>query len=184
MMGTEVAPANSEYRRRHARQAGDRCHEVVTALRRIIQASDLHSKHLFKISGLTSPQVIVLQSIRDLGEVTTGQVSQRVNLSQGTVTSILDRLESRGLIERYRSIADRRVVHARLTKRGRAVLRKAPPLLHERFIKAFAALSPSQQERIVSVLEEVAAMMGAEPMDASPLLDIRSPIDDSSTLKT
>jgi DNA-binding MarR family transcriptional regulator len=127
------------------------------------------------MSGLTIPQVIVLQSIRDLGEVTTGQISDRVNLSQGTVTSILDRLESRQLIERYRSSADRRVVHARLTKPGHAVLREAPPLLHERFVEAFGALGSAKQERIIATLKAVAEMMGAEHLDAAPLLDIAAP---------
>jgi DNA-binding MarR family transcriptional regulator len=145
------------------------------ALRRIIRATDLHSKRLLKISGLTTPQVIVLRSIRDLGEVTTGEISDQVSLSQGTVTSILDRLEKRGWIERYRSVADRRVVHARLTAAGRAVLRKAPPLLHERFIEAFTSLRPARQDRIVATLREVAEMMGAADLDAAPLLDIAPP---------
>lgn len=153
----------------------DRSHEVLIALRRIIRATDLHSKRLFKTSGLTIPQVVVLQSIRDLGEVTTGQISTRVSLSQGTVTTILDRLESRGLIERYRSVADRRVVHARLTRQGHATLRKAPPLLHEQFANAFAALSVAKQERIIQTLQEIAGMMGAEHLDAAPLLDIAPP---------
>ena len=150
----------------------NRADEVLIALRRIIRATDLHSKQLTKTSGLTIPQVVVLQSIRDLGQVTTGKVSARVSLSQATVTSILDRLESRGLIERYRSSADRRVVHARLTKEGRAVLRKAPPLLHDRFIREFGALDASRQKRIVDVLEEIAELMGAGDLDAAPLLDV------------
>src|SRR3546814_18184287 len=83
-------------------------------------SSDLHSKQLAREVGLTTPQVVLLQAVRDLGEVTTGQLSRRVSLSQGTVTTILDRLESRGLVERYRSAADRRVVHSRHTQLGRA----------------------------------------------------------------
>src|SRR3546814_11753090 len=73
-------------------------------------SSDLHSKQLAREVGLTTPQVVLLQAVRDLGEVTTGQLSRRVSLSQGTVTTILDRLESRGLVERYRSAADRLAV--------------------------------------------------------------------------
>ncbi|MDX1421804.1 MAG: MarR family transcriptional regulator [Kiloniellales bacterium] len=161
--------------RRRAAAAHDRTHEVLSALRRIIRATDLHSKSLFKTSGLTIPQVVVLQSIRDLGEVTTGQISARVNLSQATVTSILDRLENHHLIERYRSRSDRRVVHARLTKQGVTVLRRAPPLLHERFIEKFAALSHAKQEQFIRTLKEVADMMGAAHLDAAPLLDIAAP---------
>lgn len=154
--------------------------EVLVALRRIIRATDLHSKQLSKNFGLTTPQVYVLQAIRDLGDVTTGQLSGRVNLSQGTVTTILDRLESRGLIERYRSLADRRVVHARLTTQGRRVLKKAPPLLQERFRAAFASLGPTDQDRIVKTLKEVAHMMGAGELDAAPVLAVGSPAADEN----
>ena len=160
------------------RQAGgteDASRAVLTALRRIIRATDLHSKQLAREVGLTTPQVVVLQAVRDLGEVTSGQLSRRVSLSQGTVTTILDRLETRGLVERYRSAADRRIVHSRLTRRGRAVLRRAPPLLHERFTEAFRRLSPVRQSRILTTLDEVAEMMGAAELDAAPLLDTGSP---------
>src|SRR3546814_1832290 len=108
----------------------DASRDVLTALRRIIRATDLHSKQLAREVGLTTPQVVLLQAVRDLGEVTTGQLSRRVSLSQGTVTTILDRLASRGLVVRYRSAADRRVVHSRLTRRGLARSEEQPPELH------------------------------------------------------
>lgn len=158
-------------RRRPAATRQDSSQEVLTALRRIIRATDLHSKRLAREVGLTTPQTVVLRAVRDLGEVTTGELSRHVSLSQGTVTIILDRLESRELIERYRSSSDRRVVHSRLTRQGRALLRKAPPLLHERFIEAFGNLPQARQQRIIKTLEEVAAMMGAADLDAAPLLD-------------
>ena len=149
----------------------DRSNEVLVALRQIIRATDLHSKQIFKRSGLTVPQIVVLQAISELGEVTTGQISKQVNLSQATVTTIIDRMERRGLVERYRSLTDRRIVHGKLTSKGHGVLKNAPALLHERFIAAFLALSPSKQQRIISTLNEVAEMLGAEDLDAAPLLD-------------
>ncbi len=163
-------------RRARTRDAGDATQAVLSALRRIIRATDLHSKQLARDTGLTTPQVVVLQAVRDFSEVTTGQLSRRVSLSQATVTTILDRLESRGLVERYRSTADRRIVHSRLTRQGRAILRKAPPLLHERFTAAFQNLSPARQNRILATLDEVAAMMGAAELDAAPLLDSGSSV--------
>jgi len=164
-----------------APRGGDRDADVLIALRRIIRATDLHSKHLFRQAGLTIPQAVVLQAIRDLGQVTTGQLSQRVSLSQATVTTILDRLEGRGLIERYRSATDRRVVHARLTRRGGTVLERIPSLLHERFIASFSALPSRDQDRIVRTLQEVAGMMGAGELDAAPLLDVGSPAASSTS---
>ena len=167
-------PSKEPETRAHA--ADDSGREVLVSLRRIIRAIDLQSKRVAKLSGLTTPQVLILQSIRELGEVTTGRISAQVNLSQATVTTIMDRLEQRGLIERYRSSRDRRVVHARLTPGGELALEKAPALLHETFTEAFAALDPENQDRIVRTLDEVAGMLGAQSIDAAPVLDVNPSI--------
>lgn len=156
-------------------RAGDASHDVLVALRRIIRAVDLQSKRVSKASGLTTPQVLILRAIRELGEVTSGRISDEVSLSQATVTTILDRLEQRGLIERYRSNNDRRIVHGRLTKAGRQALKNAPALLHERFIAMFSALDASEQQRTIETLESVAEMLGGSDLDAAPLLDVRPP---------
>jgi DNA-binding MarR family transcriptional regulator len=155
--------------------AGEDIHDdVLIALRQIIHATDLHSKRVSRESGLTIPQIVVLKSVRDLGEVTTSAISRQVSLSQATVTLILDRLEERGLVERYRSTRDRRIVHSRLTRPGRSALRKAPGLLHERFRKKFSELSDRRQKDIVTALQKVAEMMGASDLDAAPLLEVGS----------
>lgn len=172
MAVSELIPKVNRRSRRLSAAEPEACEEVLVALRRIIHATDLHSKRVARESGLTIPQIVILQSVRDLGEVTTGQISRRVSLSQGTVTSILDRLEERELVERYRSPTDRRVVHTRLTKEGKSALRRAPALLHDRFLEQFEDLSERRQHEIVRVLRKVAEMMGAADLDAAPLLEV------------
>jgi DNA-binding MarR family transcriptional regulator len=149
-----------------------RAQEVLVSLRQIIRAIDLHSRRLSIASGMTISQIVALQAIRDLGEVTLGKLAKQMSLSLSTATTIFDRLERRDLVERYRSAADRRVVHARLTPDGRKVLRKAPALLHDRFTERFSALAPADQGRIIDTLQEVAEMMGADELDAVPVLDV------------
>lgn len=144
--------------------------QVLVSLRRIIRATDLQSKRLVKECGLTLPQVMVLRAIDALGDVTVRCISEHVSLSQATVTTILDRLESRGLVERVRSRTDKRVVNARLTEEGQDTLRSAPALLHEQFIERFEALAPGEQTQVLSALQRVARMMDAQGIDASPLL--------------
>jgi DNA-binding MarR family transcriptional regulator len=143
--------------------------DVLVLLRRIMRAADLHSRRLVKATGLTVPQLLVLRAIQDLGEVTAGRVSAQVSLSQATVSTILDRLEGRGLIERYRSAVDRRVVHTRLTAAGEQALAKAPPAMQERFIARFEALPPPQRIAIIAALRGVAEMMETgedDPLEA------------------
>jgi len=74
----------------------DRLEQVLTSLRRVIRATDLHSKHLAKSSGLTAPQILLPQAIRKFEGAAIGQLANEVSLSQATVTSILERLEKRG----------------------------------------------------------------------------------------
>ena len=161
--------------RRPSAGRNDPYHDVLVALRRIIRSVDLQSKKTAKQSGLTPPQILILRAINDLGEVTSGRVSEQVNLSQPTVTTILDRLELRNLIERYRSEKDRRVVHAKLTDAGTQALQAAPPLLNEKFIEAFSHLGEAEQSAIIDTLENVAEMLGGKQLDAAPLLDVNPP---------
>ena len=98
--------------------------EVLIALRRVIRATDLHSKYLAKTTGLTAPQILLLQTLRDKGQVTIGELAQEMSLSQATVTTILDRLEKRGLVYRQRSQTDKRKVHAYLTECAQASFTK------------------------------------------------------------
>lgn len=149
--------------------------DVLIELRRIIRATDLQSKRVVKSCGLTIPQVMVLRAIRSLGDVTVKRISDDVSLSQATVTTILNRLEDRQLVERMRSNSDRRIVNARLTEKGLHVLETVPPLLHESFIQRFENLDGTEQSDVLSALQRIATMMDAETLDAAPLLDIAAP---------
>lgn len=146
--------------------------EVLVSLRRVIRATDLHSKYLAKTTGLTSPQILLLQTIRDKGQVTIGELASEISLSQATVTNILDRLEKRQLVYRERSDQDRRKVHAHLTDSGIETLKAAPMPLQERFTRQFGDLQNWEQTMIIASLQRVAQMMDAQHVDASPVLDI------------
>lgn len=146
--------------------------DVLIAIRKIIRATDIHSRRLTKTVGLTAPQLMVLQAIRDLGAVAISRLSTEVSLSQATVTTIIDRLEKRGYVERRRSESDKRVVHALLTDAGRDAVNSAPTPLQEAFSVRFEQLDDWEQSLILSALQRVAAMMDADELDASPFLEL------------
>jgi DNA-binding MarR family transcriptional regulator len=145
--------------------------QVLVSLRQIIRAIDLHSKKLERESGLTGPQLLVMQLIATHGEMTSGVIAKEVSLSQATVTSILDRLERKALLVRERSTTDKRKVMVSLTEAGGKAIEKAPALMQESFIRAFNQLEDWEQSLILSSLQRVADMMNATDLDAAPLLD-------------
>lgn len=148
--------------------------EVLIALRQIIRATDIYSRKLSKEAGLTSPQLLILNAIKEKGPITMGTLAQEISLSQATTTTILDRLEKRGLVERKRSEQDRRRVFASLTAQGKQTIEQAPTPLQHDFIDQFEQLKDWEQSLILSSLQRVATMMNAEQLEASPLLDIGS----------
>ena len=150
----------------------DQIDAVLIALRKVIRATDLHSNYLAKNTGLTTAQLLILQSIQNMGEVSIGEISKKISLSQATVTSILDRLADKGLVYRERSTKDKRKVHAYLTEDAVALIKDAPAPLQKQFTKQFEALNDWEQSMMISSLQRISQMMDAENIDASPVLDI------------
>jgi DNA-binding MarR family transcriptional regulator len=125
-----------------------------------------------KTTGLTAPQILLLQTIRDKGEVTIGELANEISLSQATVTTILDRLEKRDLVYRVRSKEDKRKVHAYLTDQAVETLKEAPIPLQDHFAREFSSLKVWEQTMIIASLQRIAHMMDAQDIDASPVLDV------------
>ena len=148
----------------------DVCEEVLLALRRITRAIDIHSRRLVHSHGLTGPQALLLKSLLDSDKVSVGALAQRINLSQATVTDILNRLEKRGLVQRVRSKVDRRCVNIEATEESIQLLRNSPPLLQEQFIERFNSLEEWEQTQMLSTLQRVAVMMDARDLSVSPVL--------------
>jgi DNA-binding MarR family transcriptional regulator len=144
--------------------------DVLISLRRILRATSIHSRKLGRSVGITAPQLMVLRAVNANDGLTASEVARAVSLSQATITTIVSRLEERGLLARERSSVDRRRVHVSLTAAGRDVLTEAPQPLQESFSRRFEALPRWEQHQLVSSLERVAAMMDAEDLDAAPLL--------------
>jgi len=151
--------------------------QIVAAIRRIMRAVDLHSRHLAEEHGLTGPQLATLQAASRMGEATsTGALARAVHLSGPTVTGILDRLAKRGLVQRARSGNDRRSVTITITPQGEEVMAAAPSLLQDRFRAELARVEQWEQTMILAMLQRIAAMMDAESLDASPVL-VQGPVD-------
>ena len=150
----------------------DRTDESLVALRRILRATEQFGRVLAQASGLTAAQLRALQLVAETGETTAKQIAVRMGITQATVTTLVDRLVARGLVERRKSERDRRVIDIRITLSGRDVLDRSPDALQQRYVRRFEALHDWEQAQIVASLERVAAMLDAGELDASPVLDI------------
>ncbi|MEO3998100.1 MarR family transcriptional regulator [Mesorhizobium sp. CAU 1732] len=132
---------------------------IEKAIRRIVRAHDLQSKALAKASGLTAAQLVLMKGMAELGEVTSAALSAYADISPATVVTVLDNLEERGLVQRYRSGSDRRIVHTRLTEPGMIMVAGAPAPLGPLFLERFARLDDTERRAIVEAAVRLADLL-------------------------
>ncbi len=85
--------------------------------------------------GLTMPQIAVIEAVK-YGAKTIGEIARAVDLSNSTVSGIVDRLEKNRLATRHRDGKDRRVVLVKLTKAGLDIVSESHSDLQEMFGKS------------------------------------------------
>jgi len=78
-------------------------------------------KPLLEVLDLTYPQYLVLLVLWEEDGLGVSAIGERLYLDSGTLTPLLKRMESAGLLARQRSPEDERRVHIALTPKGRAL---------------------------------------------------------------
>ncbi len=144
--------------------------ELLSSIRRIIRAVDVHSKDLLKQYGLTGPQLILLKEIGRSQLISVSDLARKVSLSQATVTNIVVRLEQQGYLKRRKGEGDKRKVYVDISEKTRKIIDSNPSLLQLTFVKKFQNLAEWEQSLLLSSLQRVASMMDAQNLDAAPHL--------------
>lgn len=82
-------------------------------------------KPLLDVLGLTYPQYLVMLVLWERDDLMVSELGERLSLDSGTVTPLLKRMETAGLISRLRATDDERKVYIRLTAAGRKLKARA-----------------------------------------------------------
>lgn len=135
---------------------------ILQSVRRIAQCVEHHSKRLAVTHNITSPQLVALLAIAQLGPSTLKSIGRAIQLSPSTVVGIVDRLEEKGLVYRQRDTRDRRNVFVAVTAAGQTVLSNAPSALPNGFGSALGALSETERQALVVTLEQFATLLEAK----------------------
>ena len=84
-----------------------------------------HYRPLLEELDLTYPQYLVMLVLWEEQKQTVGQLGEKLQLDNGTLTPLLKRLEQKGYVARNRSTEDERVVHIVCTELGVSIQDKA-----------------------------------------------------------
>ena len=122
----------------------------------------LHNRQTWDEHRLSAAGRMVLAVIEGAGQpLEPGVIAERLIITSGSVTSLLDTLEKRGLVRRLPHPDDRRKLLVEITPEAEAVLDRLLPSLHARERRVMdAALSPEEQAALLDMLARVEAAAG------------------------
>lgn len=148
----------------------DKTNATLTALRRILRATDLHGREVATSVGLTAVQLRLLKIILDTESANAKTLASQLHVSQATITVLLDKLEVKKMIERRVSLIDRRQKHIYVTDVGRDALEAAPDPMQRAFVRRLKELEEWEQAMLMAAAERIAYLMDADGIDAAPVL--------------
>ncbi|MEU5316023.1 MarR family transcriptional regulator [Streptomyces sp. NPDC021056] len=118
---------------------------------------------ILKDLGLTYPQYLLMLVLWEHGDLPVKKLGEHLRLDSGTLSPLLKRLESAGLVRRERSARDERSVEVRLTEEGVALRERA--LEVPRRIAAATTFDMDEIRELRARLDELTTALDSAQLD-------------------
>ena len=124
-------------------------------MRRVLSSILQQADAELAVHDLTYVQWLPLYKLMLCGETTSASLARDLGIDPAAVTRALDRLESKGMLRRERSTADRRVVHLVLTDAGREIAAKVPQALASVLNAHLTGFSHDESRLLIDMLRRM-----------------------------
>lgn len=106
-------------------------------------------------SGISLPRYYVLRLLERNPGMTTSALAQQLNLTLGSASQLIDRLEADQLISRQEDLVDRRIRRIFLEANGTHIINQATQISNQAIIDMLAQAPPALQQEFASVLSRL-----------------------------
>lgn len=150
--------------------------DVVNTIRKFMRTIYNDTSQMSRKYGLTGPQSSVLRALVKHGPLSSATLSRQLYVTPSNITGIIDRLEKKELVERVKTVGDRRVALITLTDKGSGVSKTLPDPIETKLISELADLEPEYIRILALVLNQILGLVDAQ--NARPgLLEANIPPD-------
>ncbi len=135
----------------------ERFAEIELLLRKISVIVKRKGREILNHFPITPPQFRALVLLRDEGDLTIGELSQKMFLACSTMTDLVDRMEKNEMVRRVRDKNDRRVIRIHLLDKGSHIINEVLAARREYLANVLSHLSQYETEQIqihLSILYE------------------------------
>lgn len=135
-------------------------------LRVLFKSIQLHSRKMEKTCGLTCAMLWMMWELFANPGMKVSELARILSIHASTCSNMLDKLESKGLVERNRSIKDQRAVHLFLTDAGQKMLAKAPRPAQGAMSEALEELRDHDLDNLAGGLNALVAALQVKEQNA------------------
>jgi MarR family 2-MHQ and catechol resistance regulon transcriptional repressor len=104
--------------------------------------------------GMCYSDFAVLECLLHKGPLPVNTIGQKVSLTSGSITTAVDRLAERGLVEREDSKTDRRAKIVRLTSTGKKLIKEAFHNHHRDMEEIAQALTDNERQTLLKLMKK------------------------------
>ena len=107
--------------------------------------------------NMTTQQMSVLRILSRKGSVQMNWLCQELSVTPPNITSLIDRLENKGLVKRTEDRNDRRKTEIQLTQKGKKLYETVTGRYTEYIQESFSSLTPEEQKKLSQLLGKLEA---------------------------
>ncbi|MFC4388314.1 MarR family winged helix-turn-helix transcriptional regulator [Gracilibacillus marinus] len=101
---------------------------------------------------ITAPQFIALQFLLEYGDLTLGELSNKIHLAFSTTTDLVDRMERNEIVKRVKDSKDKRVVRIHLLEKGEQIIKEVVEKRQQYLGEVLTNVSEEDIEQLSRVL--------------------------------
>ena len=129
---------------------------VFLVMWKAVHAVETYAQHSIAELEMCGSDFSVLEALLHKGPLPINEIGKKVLLTSGSITVAVDRLESKGLVERRASGTDRRAKIVHLTKAGRQLIARVYDSHAADMEKlASASLTKAERETLIRLLKKI-----------------------------
>ncbi|KXG43010.1 MarR family winged helix-turn-helix transcriptional regulator [Tepidibacillus decaturensis] len=136
----------------HPRQQIEKIEYVLRKISGIIKRK---GREILSDFPITPPQFVALQWLNEEGDMTIGELSNKMFLAFSTTTDLIDRMEKNHLVERVRNQKDRRVVQIHLLEKGKQIISDVLEARRDYLSSILLDMEPEEVEKIQLALQQL-----------------------------
>lgn len=137
------------------RSLRDESLDLIVVLSRAYNWVMAHSNRDIRRHGLNPTEFGVLELLYHKGPQPLQQIGEKILISSGNITYVVDKLEKKQLLIRKPCAEDRRVIFAELTEKGTQFLAEIFPSHKQAIEKAVSGLTPEEKRQAIALLKKL-----------------------------